>query len=72
MKKPSEKEQLRTVIVNLQNLLWLAAHLNGGSIKITRAQYKAIDLSAARLDVLPLGEGAEPGYEIRAAFNLQS
>lgn len=70
--KKKEKDELRTAIANLQTLLWLAAHLNGGSIKITRAQYKAIDLNVARLDVLPLGDGDEPGYEVRAAFNLQS
>ena len=70
-KKASAVKQLHTATANLQTLLWLAAHLNGGSIKIPHAKVKDIELKACRLDVVTAPEGEEPGYIVKAEFNLK-
>lgn len=69
-KPPSAAKQAQTAIANLQNLLWLAAHLNGGSIKIPHSAVKHIDLKACRLDIVTAPESEEPGYIVKAEFNL--
>ena len=68
---PSPAKQKDIAVANLQTLLWLAAHLNGGSIKIPHAKVKDIDLKACRLDVVTAPEGEEPGYIVKAEFNLK-
>lgn len=69
-KAPSAAKQAQTAIANLQNLLWLAAHMNGGALKIPHSAVKNLDLTACRLDIMTAPDGEEPGYIVKAEFNL--